>query len=222
MWETLHNAAFIMDGHGINPEPLFSVLRILLPCVHCRNSYQEFYTQQGPPRKGHAAEWMYEMHRKVNRKLLQQRLQKIANIDVVHLMNNADELLAEPSMLVLQKRFMVNRESPFFWTSLSTVILAMALSFAPENALSLYTFIREIQKIVTIGDQEDARDIVWKLDMIQKVLDTGDSATLRRMAEVAKYSKVDVKGHLEPVAEDVGHDRSGLIKAGSCLGGTCK
>lgn len=106
MWETLHSAAFLMDGHKMNPEPMFNVLRVLLPCVHCRNSFQEFYREQGPPRKGHAAQWIYDIHKNVNRKLLGQRLEKVAlasGVAVGTLMPHADLLLAEPTMLVLKE-----------------------------------------------------------------------------------------------------------------------
>lgn len=81
MWKALHTMA-----HNFDPmkhdrksyKQFFELLADTLPCIHCRNSYQEFikelpidpYIYSNKPGALHY--WLYQIHNKVNNKLRNQ------------------------------------------------------------------------------------------------------------------------------------------------------
>ena len=80
-WKFLHAVTF---GYSDNPNPIerehykryFESLQFVLPCIHCRRSYQQFYRELPIDNflqdKLHLAYWMYLIHNKVNDKLRKQ------------------------------------------------------------------------------------------------------------------------------------------------------
>jgi hypothetical protein len=57
------------DGHLAHAMgQVLSALRDVLPCVHCRTSYDAYYVQHEPPASGFS-KWLFEAHNSVNHKL---------------------------------------------------------------------------------------------------------------------------------------------------------
>jgi hypothetical protein len=202
MWDTLHSAAFALDKKNINIDHLVEPLRRILPCRYCRDSFGEFYKALGKPQNGLGLEWTYRVHNLVNEKLAKQRLQAFAEKHgtIKNAFGHVSELNVSPTFEVIQKRLLVNSDELFTWKALSVVLLALAMSNADENSLS--TFVSALQKAIIESRQPNASMLV---EMLDDYLDTSDK---RLFIDTLKYGK--------------NKKNSDLIRAGSCVAGTCK
>lgn len=222
MWDTLHACSFLCDAKNINAKPLFESLTQLLPCRYCRDSYTVFYGSLGPPPTGQCAQWTKNMHTLVNKKLSKQRLDKFLQgrswppAVVSDLQSHQDQLLAEPTMEVLQKKYMVNREEPIVWRNLSTALLAILMgqesSLAP-NMEALQKFLSNLITIMGSSGQANAKEI----QEILKAVSAENISQGRKIIEHLKYDSV--VGPKKPLRST--EDASRLIKAGQCINGTC-
>lgn len=241
MWTLLQTAASLSDTYGTPYEPLVRPLNQLLPCRYCRESYQQFYKDAGVPKRKEALVWIYQLHKRVNRKLWNQRVDKFVDSLTLDptlrpmfadlLKENADQLLAEPSLEILQKRFMLMRDEVFSWSELGTVLLAFvmglqvlpqrpqAFSEVPDHKRALIQFIKATIQFVKVSRQSNSNIIVNVLESLKDLLQKQDVtlAEARLFIETAKYSSVTgLEGPLSSF-----EDASRLLQAGACMHGTC-
>jgi hypothetical protein len=202
MWDILHSSAFALDRSKINIDSLVEPLRVILPCRYCRDSFVDFYDILGRPQTGLGLEWTFKVHNMVNEKLANQRLQafteKHGSSKALH--NNVSELNVRPTFEVVQKRLLVNSDELITWKSLSVVMLALAMAGSDVNSLS--KFISTLQVALKESRQQNAGALIDVLD------DYLDSDNKRLFVDDLKYGK--------------NKKFSELIRAGSCVSGTCK
>jgi hypothetical protein len=196
----------------------------------------------GPPPVGYAAQWTYRLHQRVNDKLQRQRIESFleahkdkkwpANVkrDLLdHFRGpNGTGLVNEPTFLAVQKRFLVNSDEPIAWRGLSTVLLAllMGLKKTQEGPLkefviedSMYKvfthFVDQLIQVVKYTKQSNGHNILKFLLKFRKALLAKESyLSLLVLLEKAKYDSVANETHADEI--------TALIRAGSCIGGTCK
>ena len=193
MWELLHSAGQVYDANSMNIDPLVRPLKIILPCRYCRDSFVLFYDELRKPVTGRGLLWTYKVHTLVNEKLARQRLEK-SGVTGVPL----KDLFSEPTFEVLQKRLLVNSDELFTWKSISVVLLALTMSNADEK--ELVTFVSALRRAIEVSKQQNTQMIVDFLDVFLK------SSDRRHLLDTTKYSN---------------GTHSDLIRAGSCIAGSC-
>jgi len=193
MWELLHSAGQVYDANSMNIDPLVRPLKIILPCRYCRDSFVLFYDELRKPVTGRGLLWTYKVHTLVNEKLARQRLEK-SGVTGVPL----KDLFSEPTFEVLQKRLLVNSDELFTWKSISVVLLALTMSNADEK--ELVTFVSALRRAIEVSKQQNTQMIVDFLDVFLKSTDR------RHLLDTTKYSN---------------GTHSDLIRAGSCIAGSC-
>jgi hypothetical protein len=197
MWDILHSSAFALDRSNINIDSLVEPLRVILPCRYCRDSFVDFYKDLGRPETGLGLEWTFKVHNLVNNKLANQRLQAYAQ---KHGTKIKADINASISFDVVQKRLLVNSDELFTWKSISVVLLALAMSGADHTSLN--KFIKALRVAIDKSRQPNANVLI---DVLDEYLDSEDK---RAFVDNIKYGK---------------HKKySELIRAGSCVSGTCK
>lgn len=224
LWDTLQASAFLCDAKNINAKSLFQSLSQLLPCKYCRDSYTEFYAALGPPATGQAAEWIKSVHSLVNRKLASQRLE--AFLATRHwpesvkadLRAHDSALLQEPSMEVLQKKFMVNREEPIVWRNVSTVLLAFYMNILGSDKrdnteTALHTFIVSMKTILGLSSQGNTKLLV---EIMKELLHMPVQEAFEFVKDI-KYESVVGPGRPLRSADEA----TRLMKAGQCINGSC-
>ena len=214
MWDLLQSSAFLLDASHASSTSLLEPLRRLLPCIYCRNSFVDFYKVLGAPKKNEAAQWVYDVHKLVNRKLMRQRAEAFVEKrpQCSALVVDSHELLSEPKMEVLQKRFLVNREEPICRRGLLTVLLALVMALQlkhdTEDLQALYKFVRALIKVARLSKQHNEYEIK---DILNTFLQIGTLDHKREFLEQVKYGTTGIDGRRA----------SSLIKAGACISGTC-
>jgi len=204
-WEILHNAAFLLDIESRESQ-LFFLLNDLLPCIYCLKSYREFYIQLGPPAKEMYSQWIYKIHSLVNKKLNNQRIDKLIAKDprlkILHQFR--DDFVIEPSELVVKKRFMVNREDPLPWRDSSVMLLSFTMAATtPEVFTKLKLFIKELKALDP------------KRSQIYNELEQMPSAeALRTKLEQIKYKDLSFSKYSPRQITE-------LIRAHTCFEGSC-
>jgi hypothetical protein len=193
MWELLHSAGQVYDANSMNIDALVRPLKIILPCRYCRDSFVLFYDELRKPVTGRGLLWTYKVHTLVNEKLARQRLEK-SGVTGVPL----KDLFSEPTFEVLQKRLLVNSDELFTWKSISVVLLALTMSNADEK--ELVTFVTALRRAIEVSKQQNTQMIVDFLDVFLK------SSDRRHLLDTTKYSN---------------GTHSDLIRAGSCIAGSC-
>lgn len=204
LWELLHAASFLCDRKKYSAKKMFQSLSLILPCIFCRQSYETFLQEEGPSKP--YAEWCYNLHTKVNQKLIGQRIEKLMaetnfSSDQVAAMRRT--LFAEPEFAVLQKRFLIQSDELFLWRSVSIVLLALFLSDGPMAERDI--FIQELMKIIGLSDQANKTMIIETLGTLVGL--SGPSG--RRILDSIKYG-------------DNSDPPSQFIRAGACINKTCK
>lgn len=195
MWNILHAVAFLVDKTDSDPDPFVEPLRRILPCIHCRRSFELFYDATGRPRKRHFAQWMYSIHNLVNAKLFEQRLDK----GLEHAPNHIEtkllllESASNVSFEVVSKRFVLNSEEPIVRRDISIVGLALALAGHPES----YAWMKLVSKVCSYAGD-------WCAIVDPNAMTSG--------AIVFKYGAD---------TEDA-RRKASLMRAGTCLNFTCQ
>jgi len=229
LWDTLQSSAFLCDSYKISPVHLLKPLKQLLPCIFCRTSYATFYEESGDPTLGSAALYVSNVHQKVNRKLATQRIDAFIEKHSEWPQENKDfyraaslEMFSDttitpyikPSLEVLKKRFLVNREECIAWRNLSTSLLAivMYLEEAKSHRAEFDTFIKALRSVVIVSKQYNSKSILLVLDTI---LQKTTYEEIRMILENAKYSPI-----MPAVYADV-KMITNLVKAGACIENTC-
>lgn len=222
MWDLLQSAGFLADAFHTSLDPMVQSLKVILPCRYCRDSFQTFYDQLGPPKVGSAAKWIFEVHNLVNNKLESQRIEAFLkdrnwpDTAKQDLRLNGRALCTRPTFEVVQKRFMVNRDEPFPRRGVSTVLLTLVMGLEASNDQSLYRrelliFIQKLAEFIVLSKETVGPAMVLDLQkLLQAVRDKHD---LRKTMERLKYSTVLDNQKAEQAAS--------LIRAGACISGTC-
>jgi hypothetical protein len=204
MWDVLHSCAVLYDNHAMNAKELLWPLTQILPCKYCRDSFNEFYAGLGDPAIGRAVDWVYEVHALVNQKLAQQRLQKFIekhSIDraaAQSMLAYGSELYAQPSLEVVKKRFLVQIDEPLTWKSCTLTLLAILMN--GPNLAYARSFIDAL-----------LRAAIWTssnglITLLEKLKAQNDVEAMLKVLRRAKYGK---------------EDTSSVMKASSCLKGSC-
>ena len=232
LWDTLQSSAFLCDSYNIGPVPLLKPLKVLLPCIFCRNSYNTFYDQLGDPALGKSALYVYKIHETVNKKLSTQRIeafiekQTLWSLDQKAFFRNSSlEMFQDttikpfhsPTMEVLKKRFLVNREEAISWRNVSTSLLAIVMALQEyseplKHRSELETFLKALRSILVAAKQYNSTSIVQVLDalLVQKTYQD-----MQTLLENAKYSPIipSVYSNVKLITN--------LVKAGACIENTC-
>ena len=198
MWDILHSTAFLFDSEKKDMTYIFECLEELLPCIHCRNSYKEFYAEMGHHKIGSASKWVYDMHNKVNLKLWRQKF------------NNDDFIRPVPE--VVAKRYLI-KEEKLSWSSISTTLLAIVMYIEScQNKKQLVhilkTFLRGLGDAANISKQPNKEQIINVLKDLAKIPDPSE---MRLYLEKVKYGSNSAE--IREITD--------LIRAGSCLKKTC-
>jgi hypothetical protein len=205
LWEILHAASFLCDRKKYSAKKFFNSLISILPCIYCRQSYETFLKDDPPP-SNHFAEWCFNLHSKVNEKLIGQRLEKLKiemPFTVVQIDAMRKTLFAEPEFAVIQKRFLIESDELFLWRSISIVLLAFFISEGPQEGRDI--FIKELMNIIQLSDQANSSIIN---ETLQKLVGLSPSAG-RKILDSIKYGSTS-------------DSPSQLIRAGACINKTCK
>jgi hypothetical protein len=234
MWDLLHASAFLADANGIDLDPLVQPLTQILPCSYCRDSFNLFYGALGAPKVSLGATWVYEAHKLVTQKLMEQRLKAFLgkyakdwpSAAVETLKANGHSLVSEPTLEVVQKRFMVNRDEPFQWRTITTVLVAFVMGLevltGPMESQyeALVAFLKALCAIVKVSHQCTSDDIIVALQSFADKVSRGPAkmppADLRVHVEDLKYSAICRRNKKDA------KDYSRLIKAGACINGSCQ
>lgn len=195
MWDILHAAGRVYDMNNTNIDPLIRPLRVILPCKYCRDSFVLFYEALKKPVTGRGLQWTYDVHTLVNEKLARQRLEKSG------LKVPLKDLFSQPSFEVLQKRLLVNTDELFTWKAISVVLLALTMSNADESEFT--AFLMALKKAVLFSKQQNAHMINDFLDLFMRT----PLGQRRALLDSTKYSNNKAQ--------------SDLIRAGSCIAGSC-
>lgn len=240
MWDILHSACILSDTSKQSAVPLLRPLKMLLPCIFCRESFTKFYNCLGDPPIGLASEYLRLMHSIVNKKLSTQRLMayvaKHTDWSTSHkeffikhtVLMDSDPTIkpfTEPTQEVLQKRFRVNREEPLTWKHLSVLLLAVVMglqkTWEQANPLEasfqstvmhseLCTLLNCLSSLCAISMQENRNALQ---SLLRSLFQTEDQLynldILQTKLVEAKYST------------KFSSDTINLIRAGSCISGTC-
>ena len=141
LWSILHGIsglAVISDAFFEESAPLsiFKELCVLLPCVHCRKSYCDFFQEseclESIKNKALVA-YAYKMHCLVDDKLESQRLDRLfeqVKVDesISAQIRNASSLLStRPSLQVVMKRWELSEGKPFAETSVWRCLFAFVM-----------------------------------------------------------------------------------------------
>ena len=235
MWDLLHACSFLLDGSSL--DEIVRPLKTLLPCRYCRESFVVFYEQLGRPNGAKSDPevpmWVYRAHELVNRKLSVQKAEAfvkknkvVPQVAKVMLRYASEVSQFQPSFEVVQKRFMVHRDEPITWTSLSVVLLAITMGLecndgAKANIGPFYaefvTFMVGLKTALKASKQSNQAGLMEVLDRCIGLCASGAPIQqLRGLLETMKYTHVVKNGSASSCQE-----LSGLIKAGACIKGTC-
>lgn len=225
LWETLHAGAILYDSNKRSAIKLFRPLRRLLPCRYCRDSYNGFYEALQDPPLSAAAPWIFTVHGLVNAKLQRQRAEAYATKYGLpeelaeQLFATCGELAAEPTLEVILKRFIVNREEPFVWRSMSAALLAivMGLEISTDDLYNdMHEFLEGLIEVLELSKQENASELIGCLKSFKALVGAKKPASeLRSFIETEKYESI--LGSIFKSATEA----SRLVKAGACVAGTC-
>lgn len=145
MWKILHYVSFLCDEEDTSFAQIAKDLLDILPCPYCVASYRVFYAELGEPRKQGAAEWVYNMHCKVNQKLQLQKLQSagISSPDKI------SALFPPVPFLVVRKRNALRLDTPSD-IDIANVCLALHMKWdsTPQEAV-VTDFTRELRRYLS-------------------------------------------------------------------------
>jgi hypothetical protein len=94
-WELLHLITF-EKGSLQKKKQLFKVLNKVLPCKYCRESTTQFMKEL--PLKNNLALWLYDLHKMVNQKLIDQNLHVEPNPGFSQVVKKYKEKLRSPGI----------------------------------------------------------------------------------------------------------------------------
>ena len=149
LWALLHGVVGIGSYGEKKNEALvnlLSSLRVLLPCIHCRRSFNEFYSEKEFEQRifenmeTGAIEYVYNLHNQVNDKLENQKLDKLFEA-VPEINNELRNLIKQnylivsgrPTLTVVKKRLELSEGQPFCTKIIWNILYAFVLCLQFES-----------------------------------------------------------------------------------------
>jgi hypothetical protein len=152
-WQIIHGISFLSatestcSSLSCKSEMLTVLknLKVLLPCIHCRTSYKNFFDESEALiylNSNNVSSYVYNIHNKVNEKLELQKLNVIFN---KHFQNNEElkqslkkDFIIEiskkfPDYKIIEKRWLLSDGKPFGDEILWRVLLIMAIAIDIED-----------------------------------------------------------------------------------------
>jgi hypothetical protein len=153
-WQIIHGISFLSATESTCSSlscksemlTILKSLKVLLPCIHCRNSYNVFFDESEALtflNLNNVSLYVYNIHNKVNEKLELQRLQKILD---KHFDNNNElqKLLNKvfmeegskkfPDFKIIEKRWLLSDGKPFGDEILWRVLLILSVYIDVEDS----------------------------------------------------------------------------------------
>ena len=168
---------------------IFQLLRTLLPCELCLNSYRDFYILMDAERPiieeiqaGGAFNFCYRMHNLVNEKLFKQRKGEVylgQNIDSKRAKDLDDSFRRvqnTPTLLVVEKRFKASDMRPFseeaIWTTLASFCVHIdkekTESAKRERVNAIRDFCGTIGPLLLLGN--DYEDLNFRIQFFEALV----------------------------------------------------
>jgi hypothetical protein len=175
-WDILHSVAYVSDTlHIFSKEEMtnfYTLLQPLLPCRYCRDSYGGFL-QEAIQKKcmlGEACERMqlgllvYDVHERVNRKLLLGKDQKFEKLKAAVIKNAGTQQLplgmwdffdtetvwsclnSQPSLMILYKRGLFFEHEPMKLDATWLLVLALSQRITDETTKNFSVFLAVLAK----------------------------------------------------------------------------
>jgi hypothetical protein len=153
-WQIIHGISFLSATESTCSSlscksemlTILKSLKVLLPCIHCRNSYNVFFDESEALtflNLNNVSLYVYNIHNKVNEKLELQRLQKILD---KHFNNNNElqkvlnKVFMEegskkfPDFKIIEKRWLLSDGKPFGDEILWRVLLILSVYIDIEDS----------------------------------------------------------------------------------------
>jgi len=203
---------------------IFSLLRILLPCNLCLNSYRDFYSVMDAERSiireiedGGAHAFCYRLHNLVNEKLFMQRKGDVylgQNIDsrrAKDLDDSFRRVQNTPTLLVVEKRFKASDMRPFseeaVWTTLAAFCVHVDKektdSAKRERVNAIRDFCGTIGPLLLLGNQyEELNSRVQSLEALLLALSPMDTDKSLDLLCFAKHEKLSSMSRRDRVKID--------------------
>lgn len=163
LWSVLHGmSALVTKNNYRYANDVFTSLKVLLPCIHCRKSYIEFFDLTFNPEnslitKEKAIKWVYDLHNLVNDKLDTQLVSDTEEKSLIK------ELLQKkrPTLEVVHKRLDLSQGEVINVLSVKKSLLSFALQIDSCEDVSasflhfsskLYSFLIEYKNYSRLCD----------------------------------------------------------------------
>ena len=175
-------------------------LNYLLPCVHCRNSYRDFYKLLDFTSQANNKFYMlqiYNLHNLVNKKLDDQKGRTNIN----------------PTFEIIMKRFYLSVGKPFCVEQLWKVIYILCLNNKLETQLYLVDFMRNVGQFLSLTEQYKMEGLlILRLASKLANLDYIMPQQLFEVIQLERYGQIDKQLFMTFVE---------LVPAKSCSTNTC-
>jgi len=246
MWDILHSVAYVSDTqHKFSAQEItsfYTLLQPLLPCKYCRDSYGGFLQESILHKKcnlGDACQKMqlgllvYDVHERVNRKLLLGKDQKFDRLKS-EVMKNAGShqlpleiwdffdtetvwscLSSQPTQMILYKRGMFFEFEPMKLDATWLLILAISQRITAETEENFNVFLSIISKTLVALPFRSSHDMARLISSRQKLSDL--------FSAYAEWIRLQTKEAIDPQALLQNTQRKlSIMISGACGGGTCK
>ena len=243
LWSVVHGCSQAYDLDDRLGKPIHSLLqtlRVILPCVYCRNSYNGFLDDLGLPKQKTSLEWSQKLHNMVNTKLELQRIDKLRDAECLGLSKDnqlwdnlkstacRNLLQNTPSLEILTKRCILKIDNP--WSEYDLLLILTTLfSHAQGPIVKIGKSQADTGSSATAATKEVLHaqlEFVKALHDIAKIMGAPIDL-IHLLQKVLKTPGIDarltlVARHLFPghSDEDISQ-RVRLLRAGACLNGTC-
>lgn len=193
---------------------IFDLLKILLPCPLCLNSYIVFYKDLETELKhtilqeiqsGNAFAFCYKLHSLVNEKLFVQRIgdiylgQELTSTKLNQLKESFKRVQNEPSLIVVEKRYRSSGLHPFDEEDVWTFIASFCIHIDKEKSdiskreriKAIHSFCGSLPPLLLLGtDYEDLASRIQTLDSLLLALTPPDTNKALDLVCYAKYDKI--------------------------------
>lgn len=185
LWAILHGVSGLSNTQNkIAVVDLLQDLTLLLPCIHCRNSYQNFFSRKEAlkcARNGQLQDYVYSIHSQVDEKLEKQKLARLFEAmqaskgETEKISNFSHLLFTRPSLEIVKKRFLLCEGLPFSESSLWTVLISFVLNLddtnQQSNSLKRKAFVRWVRNLlIVLKFHSSYEDVCKKLRIISDTL----------------------------------------------------
>ena len=201
-WEILHGMAGLVNARNYTSfQFIMFHLNYLLPCIHCRNSYIEFYKLLDFTTQANNKYYMlqiYNLHNMVNKKLDDQK----------------KRLNMNPSFDIILKRFYLSMNLPFCDEQLWKIIYILALNNKIDTQVYLVDFLRNMGLFFASTDYyKEESALLLNLSSKLAKLDYTVPEKLFEYIQLERYGKIDAQ---------IFKLYSDIVPANSCATYTCK